>query len=619
MNLNVSYDASTLRSAPSAFFSAVNYVVNLFDSTFTANATINIEIGYGNFPYDNSVVPALGESIQNNLAHVGYSQAAQRLIAAGAPGSSTLPSAAPISGSLVVGSAQEKALGLIGPSSSLDGWVGIASNATVQQQTGGSWSFSPTATPGANQYYIVGTLEHEITEVMGRISYLDVSGEYGVMDLYRYAAPGVRQTGTGDASYFSTNGGVTNLDSWNNYNIANTDLGDWAPSAGPNGMFNYAGADAFNAYSNPGLINGLTASDLTLMQALGWGASSGSGGLEYPTFGYTLSYFGTNAGGWTSADQYPRVLADVNHDGMADIVGFASNGVQVSLAAGGGNFATPNLVLPNFGTNAGGWTSQDQYPRLVADTNGDGLGDVVGFASNGVQVSLGAGGGYFAAPTTMLSYFGTDAGGWTSQDQYPRTLGDVNGDGKSDIVGFASNGAQVSLATGGGNFSAPSLILPDFGTNAGGWTSQDQYPRLLADINGDGKADIVGFASDGVHVALATGGGNFSDLGLVLPDFGTNAGGWSSQDLYPRAVADVNGDGIADIVGFATDGVHVALATGGGHFAAASLEGANFGTNAGGWSSQTLYPRLVGDISGDHHADIVGFGSPGAAVGLFHT
>src|SRR5437763_4817572 len=261
MNLNISYDANTLRNAPSAFFNAVNYVVNLFDSVFTTNVTVNIEIGYGNFPYDNSVVPALGESEQNNLAFANYNQVEQQLIGQGAPGANILPGVSPVPGSLVMGSAQEKALGLIGASSSLDGWVGIASNATVQQQTGGSWSFSPTATPGANQYYIVGTLEHEITEVMGRISYLDVRGEYGVMDLYRYAAPGVHQIGTGGPAYFAIDGGRTNLDNWNNTQLsASGDIGDWASSAG---------ADAFNAFSNPGLINGVTAIDVTLMDALG--------------------------------------------------------------------------------------------------------------------------------------------------------------------------------------------------------------------------------------------------------------------------------------------------------------------------------------------------------------
>src|SRR5213075_1004425 len=258
MILNITYDQNTLNTAPSGFFSAVNYVVSLFDVTFTNNVTVNIEIGYGTFPYDNSSVPALGESEQNGLVWGDYSQVRQALINEGAPGSSTLPSSSPLRGNLVLDSAEEKALGLIGASSALDGWVGIASDTTLSQ-IGGSWSYSATATPGSNQYYLVGVLEHEITEVMGRTSYLDVPSEYGVMDVYRYKGAGLRQTGTGGPAYFSTNGGATNLDSWNTQSTG--DIGDWAGSAG---------ADAFLAFNPSGQINTMTATDLTLMSAIGW-------------------------------------------------------------------------------------------------------------------------------------------------------------------------------------------------------------------------------------------------------------------------------------------------------------------------------------------------------------
>jgi VCBS repeat protein len=338
---------------------------------------------------------------------------------------------------------------------------------------------------------------------------------------------------------------------------------------------------------------------------------------RFPSAGYTLSYFGTQSGGWTSENQYPRLVADVNGDGMADIVGFASNGAQVSLATGGGNFANASTVLADFGTSAGGWTTNDQYPRQLADVNGDGRADIVGFASDGVYVSLATGGGNFAPRTFEGSIFGTLAGGWTSQDQYPRFAADVNGDGIADLVGFASNGVQVALGTGGGHFAAPITQLSDFGTIAG-WTSDNQFPRLLADVNGDGMADIVGFFNDGVHVALATGGGHFAASTTVLSDFGTDAGGWTSQDQVPRILADVNGDGLADIVGFATNGVFVSLAIGGGHFAQRTLERADFGALAGGWNSQDQYPRLLGEVTGDRRADIIGFGSPGVDVAQSH-
>ena len=49
--------------------------------------------------------------------------------------------------------------------------------------------------------------------------------------------------------------------------------------------------------------------------------------------------------------------------------------------------------------------------------------------------------------------------------------------------------------------------MRDFGTSAaaGGWTSDDQFPRDLADVNGDGFADVVGFGGGGVYLALNDG------------------------------------------------------------------------------------------------------------------
>jgi FG-GAP-like repeat len=172
----------------------------------------------------------------------------------------------------------------------------------------------------------------------------------------------------------------------------------------------------------------------------------------------------------------------------------------VSLATGGGHFAMPTFELAAFGTGAGGWSSDNTYPRELADVNDDGRADIVGFGQAGVYVSLATGGGHFAMPTFELAAFGT-AGGWTSDDLYPRTLADVNADGMADIVGFGQSDVRVSLATGGGHFAAPMMGLPDFGAGAGGWSSDNTYPRVVADITAEGKADIVGFSQAGVYVS----------------------------------------------------------------------------------------------------------------------
>jgi hypothetical protein len=339
-------------------------------------------------------------------------------------------------------------------------------------------------------------------------------------------------------------------------------------------------------------------------------------GFDPSTF--RLAAFAAGAGGWTDQNHYPREVADVNGDGMADIVGFANDGVVVSLATGNENFATPTYELATFAINAGGWANQNLYPRLLGDVNGDGMADIVGFEQDGVAVSLATGNGHFATPTGELATFAIGAGGWSSQDSYPRLLGDVNGDGMADIVGFEYGGVAVSLATGNGHFASPTFELASFAINAGGWSSQDFYPRLLGDVNGDGMADIVGFGAGGVIVSLATGNGHFASPIGETATFGflAGAGGWTSQTQYPRLLADVNGDRKDDIVGFGADMVMVSLATGGGQFAAPVPGIRNFTGNAGGWASQNLYPRDLGDVNGDGVADIIGFGQDGVFEAL---
>jgi chitinase len=286
------------------------------------------------------------------------------------------------------------------------------------------------------------------------------------------------------------------------------------------------------------------------------------------TLGTGAFGFLPEAGGWTSDDLFPRHLADVNGDGRVDVVGFGGAGVWVSLANGAGGFGGMQLRYEGFGflPEAGGWTSDDRFPRQLADVNGDGRADIVGFGGAGVFAALADGSGGFGAMQLRYGGFGflPEAGGWTSDDRFPRQLADVNGDGRADIVGFGGAGVYVALADGAGGFGAMQLRYEGFGflPEAGGWTSDDRFPRQLADVNGDGRADIVGFGGAGVYVALADGSGGFGAMQLRYEGFGflPEAGNWTSDDRFPRQLADVNGDGRADIVGFGGAGVWVSLA-----------------------------------------------------------
>ena len=308
--------------------------------------------------------------------------------------------------------------------------------------------------------------------------------------------------------------------------------------------------------------------------------------------------------GWTSYDKFTRQVADVNGDGRDDIIGFGAGATWVALGQSDWSLSDYFIASYNFDEDSG-WTSQNFFTREVADVNGDGRADIVGFTSNGAWVALGQANGTFGTEFHASSYFGHSQG-WINQNSVTRMLGDVNGDGRADIVGFTSNGAWVALGQGNGTFGSVFHASGDFGHNLG-WDNQNSLPRLLGDVNGDGRDDIVGFTSNGAWVALAksNGSGTFEAAFHASEYFGHNLG-WTSQESTPRALADMNGDGRDDIVGFGFGAVAVQEARKDGTFGRLTYA-ANHFNHSDGWTSFDRLPRQLGDINGDGLADIVGY------------
>ena len=109
---------------------------------------------------------------------------------------------------------------------------------------------------------------------------------------------------------------------------------------------------------------------------------------------------------------------------------------------------------------------------------------------------------------------------------------DITGDGRADIVGFGNAGVYVALSNGDGTFQPVTRVIDNFAYNAGGWRVE-KHPRFLADITGDGRADIVGFGNRGVYVALSNGDMTFQPVTRVIDNFAYNAGGWRVEK-HPR-------------------------------------------------------------------------------------
>ena len=190
-----------------------------------------------------------------------------------------------------------------------------------------------------------------------------------------------------------------------------------------------------------------------------------------------------------------------------------------------------------FGDHVGGWRV-DEHPRFAVDTTGDGRADLVGFGNRGVWVSRARSNGIYTSPELAVANFGRDAGGWRL-NRHPRFLADTNGDGRADVVGFGSSGVWISHAGADGTFSEPFLAVADFGSLAGRWRV-DRHPRFVADITGDGRADIVGFGDDGVWVSRAESDGSTARFQPAVQGSASPTrlnGGWR-VDRHPRFVAD---------------------------------------------------------------------------------
>jgi VCBS repeat-containing protein len=252
--INVTYDAS-VNNAPSGFTADVAAVVQWFEKTFTNPVTINIDVGYGEVNGQSMGSGALGESLYY-INSYSYSQVKNAL------SGDNLPSTDPTNGGTFwVSTAEAKAIGLAS-GSSVDGYVGFGSASNL-------FAYTDSNGVPVGQYDFMGTVAHEISEVLGRYtldgSSINSTKAYSPLDLFHFSAPGVHDLSGTTAGYFSADNGATSLDNFNTYSRG--DFGDWAGSVGN---------DAFLAFAPSGVLLPVTTNDVSEMATLGWKVASTS-------------------------------------------------------------------------------------------------------------------------------------------------------------------------------------------------------------------------------------------------------------------------------------------------------------------------------------------------------
>ena len=298
---------------------------------------------------------------------------------------------------------------------------------------------------------------------------------------------------------------------------------------------------------------------------------------------FSLEDFFAFDSGWR-VDKHIRYMVDLRKTGRADIIGFGDAGIFLSKNDPDGDgfrFSTPSIVLHDLCYDQG-WRL-DRHLRFMVDFCGNGVPDIIGFGETGVFLVKNNGDGTLEDVYDLdLAQF-TYSHGWRV-DKHVRTLANVAGEGRADIVGFGNEGVYVAINNGNGTVGPAQLVLEDFGYNQG-WSVENDL-RIVADITGNGLGDIVGFGKHGVYVSKNRGNGRFEKARLVIRDFGYEEG-WR-REKHLRFMVDVTGNGCADIVGFGELGAYVAFGDGEGGFGHAQKLTNEFGWQQGWDSSKTV-------------------------------
>jgi hypothetical protein len=274
-------------------------------------------------------------------------------------------------------------------------------------------------------------------------------------------------------------------------------------------------------------------------------------------------------------------VADMNGDGLADAILFGQSGApQVFLARGDGRFTpVPNSSL------------SPVAPGLIvaADFNGDGNIDIAVILPGNF---FSPGSNQPATNAAVAVYLGNGDGTLTFKQETQLNIavvtaavrGDFNGDKKQDLA---------LLYSGQGGYTTTGLFLP--GNGDGTFGTAKQIPLATntsstsvfqaVDFNGDGITDLIALGAS----YLGSADGTFSTALQILP-----AGGWA---------ADLNGDGKYELVAFAS-GITVGngslnVYSGNGDGTFSSTPQTSPASVIGGY-----YATDVGDVNGDGLPDI---------------
>jgi len=284
------------------------------------------------------------------------------------------------------------------------------------------------------------------------------------------------------------------------------------------------------------------------------------------SFGHSTTIDGGGGGGGASIGR-EMVAADMNNDGIQDIVTFFSNArFSILIGKGDGTFETAITSASPGGT----WLHGD-----VVDIDNDGDLDIVGSNKTLTSVDIFTNDG-------ALSFTETNEAG--SNLVYDVQMVDIDNDGIPDIVeaNAGDDSIGIQIGNGDGTFQTLSTFA----------TGDFPYRLQVADFNRDGEMDILNLDFNTGQYSFHAGNGDGTFDARVM---GALSLGSTNTDLE---ILDFNGDGVLDFVAMDTTGdtAQYYQGVGNGTFTASKV--ISLVNNVADLS--------VGDIDNDGVADVIG-------------
>lgn len=310
-----------------------------------------------------------------------------------------------------------------------------------------------------------------------------------------------------------------------------------------------------------------------------------------------------------SLDLAPLGAPDLDRDGVRDLVFPAHIGFRGGLGVlPGADWAVG--VAPGDIVEARDLGASLLVRSLIAfgDLNGEGELDLV--ISGRVRED--AGGGMFV-DRWITSAVAESAADGPDRIELPGfdtpinalAVGDMNADGRADVLGSGDGGTRLALGEPGGGmgFREVEAPLPD----------GDLYGAELADIDRDGDLDLLALAQveDGPALVALSGVGDGRFVEVHRQQL------WSELRFgAPLAVDDLDGDGLLDVV--AAAGYRVGIARGRGDGTFEPLVIRDFSAIFDPLQDREVRGVDTGDRDGDGMADILISGLIVSDEGRFH-